>query len=217
MNDTFTTVEGRTVTVVRVPWYRIAKIQAQVETEFREAGRPLDVPTYEAKAFTGEIEIHKHDAESVSTDEEKQAWAEHATAVEELENEKLSRRNKYILRNGIVVSETDLEAWVEEQRAQGYEPSEDDETRRWEYISDLLKTPEDTMMTIMRITSMSLNPGISEESIRAAEAMFRRAIQGDTAGGPAAGEERLDDGDTNGRGADSESMEQAAERVRQPA
>ena len=211
MKDTFTTVEGRTVAVVRVPWYRIAKIQQKVETEFREAERPLDVPTYEVKTFTGEIEVHEHDADSVSTDEEKEAWAEHATAVEELENEQLSRRNKYILRNGIIVSEADLEAWATEQQAQGYEPSEDEETRRWEYISDLLKTPEDTMMTIMRITSMSLNPGISEEAIRAAEAMFRRAVQGDTTGGPAAGEKWLDDGETNGRGADGDSVGKAAE------
>ena len=217
VKDTFTTVEGRTVAVVRVPWYRIAKIQGQVATEFREAGRPLSVPTYEAKAFTGEIEIHEHDADSVSTDEEKQAWAKHATAVEELENEQMSRRNKYILRNGIVVSEASLEAWIKEQQAQGYEPEEDIETRRWEYITDLLRTPEDAVTAIVRITGLSLSPQVSEEAIRAAEDTFRRAIQGNGVERSTAGEKRLDDEHSAVGDADGESVGEAADGVRQSA
>ena len=213
MKSTFTTVEGRTVAVVRVPWYRIAKIQEQVATEFREAGRPLSIPTYEAKIFGGGIEIHEHDADSVSTDEEKQAWAEHAAAVEELENEKMSRRNKYILRNGIVVSEVDLEAWIEGQRVQGYEPEEDNETRRWEYICDMLKTPEDAVTAIVRITSMSLSPQVSEEAIRAAEDSFRRAIRGNGAEGTAAGEERLADERAAVGDADGETLGEVTDGV----
>ncbi len=217
MKDTFTTVEGRTVTVVRVPWYRIAKIQQKVAAEFREAGRPLDVPTYEAKAFTGEVEIHEHDADSVSTDEEKQAWAEHAAAVEEMENEQMARRNKYILRNGIIVPEAAMDTWAEEQMEQGYEPTEDPEVRRWEYISDILKTPEDTVTAIIRVTTISLTPEVSEEAISAAEDTFRRAIQGNGTEGLAAGEERLDDGDSVVGDADGEGVGEAANGVRQPA
>ena len=137
--------------------------------------------------------------------------------MEELEVEKMTRRNRYILRNGIVVSETDLEAWVEEQRTQGYEPEEDRDTQRWEYICDLLKTVEDGMSAVMRITSLSLQPQVSEEAIRAAEETFRGAIQGDSTGGPATGEERLDDQHEAIGDADGENLGQAADRVRQPA
>jgi len=216
MKNTFTTVEGRTVSVVPVPWYRIAKIQEQVATEFREAGRPLKVPTYEARTFTGEIEVHQHDAESVGTDEERRAWAEHVAAVEELKDEQLSRRNKYILQRGIVVPAADLETWAAEQRAMGYEPSEDEDVRRWEYVRDLLKTDEDAVTAIVRITGLSLSPQVSEEAIRAAEDTFRRAIQGDAAGGPATGGERLADERADDRGSDGQGVGQAAERVRRP-
>ena len=73
------------------------------------------------------------------------------------------------------------------------------------------------MSAVMRITGLSLQPQVSEEAIRAAEDTFRSAIQGDRAGGSAAGEERLDDEHEAVGDAGGESVGQVADGVRQPA
>lgn len=72
----FTTSLGVQVWVGPMPPMLPQLAEAAIATEWEEKGKPLPVkPTYETTNVAGDKETHEHDEKSLTTDEEKAAWA----------------------------------------------------------------------------------------------------------------------------------------------
>lgn len=179
------TVDGLEVALRPVSQTQIQRINATVETQWRKRGEPVDPPTYTITTATGATETHAHDADSLTTDEERAAWEAYQTARAEMEAEQRLRVTKFLLLNGIVGCEP-TEEWAEEQAYWGLEVPADPRERRLEYIqAEVLKTAQDTMDVIQEIMRLSM-AGAPKEAVAAVEAYFRHQVEGAaTAGGSA--------------------------------
>jgi len=180
---TMRTTEGLEVKLRPVSRVLIQSVQRTVERELRAKGLPLDPPTYEVTTAAGDVEVHAHDAESISTDAERAAWAAYEAAQEELSAETNARVSKALLVAGVVV-EDPPEGWAEAMQYLGVELPEDPRERRYSYVElEVLKTPADLIQALAGIIRLSME-GAPKESLDAVEALFRRALEGDVAQAP---------------------------------
>ena len=176
------TVDGLEVALRPVSQTQIQRINATVEAQWRKRGEPVDPPTYTITTATGETETHAHDADSLTTDEERAAWEAYQTARAEMEAEQRLRTTKFLLLNGIVGHEP-TEEWAEEQAYWGLEVPADPRERRLEYIqAEVLKTPQDTIDAMGEIMRLSM-AGAPQEVRDSVEAYFRRAVEGEAPAG----------------------------------
>jgi hypothetical protein len=177
----FVTVEGREVTVRPVAQYLVEKVAGAIESRLRASGLPLNAPVYTATTASGAVETYPHTESTLTTDEDKAAWAKHLAAVAQLGVEANAATMRLYLLRGLDVGDPP-QAWIDDMKALGVTlpPAADDV--RLEYIQcEVLKTTEDVLrayMAIVRLSAMGVDPA----SLDAAEASFRRTIQG--AGAP---------------------------------
>jgi len=157
----------------------IQSLQKAVERELRAKGLPLDPPTYTVTTATGDVETHVHDEASISTEEEKVAWAAYKAAQEQLTNETNERVSRAMLSLGVVVDDPP-DGWADDMRYLGLEVPEDPRELRSFYLEmEILKTPADLMNAIIAITRLSAD-GMPQEALESAEALFRRSLEGNS-------------------------------------
>jgi hypothetical protein len=142
-------------------------------------------PTYESKTVGGGIEIHPHDATTIETDEEKAAWAAYLDAQAKAEAEVNERVAKLMWTRGIDWDALELpedESWVAQQEELGVTVPEKERERKMHYAeTELLSDPDEIKLLILSIMGMT---GISEEVLKAVEALFRGEVEGATTGEP---------------------------------
>jgi hypothetical protein len=128
-------------------------------------------PTYTITTATGDIETHEHDATSLSSDEDKKAWAEYISKDAMADAELSSKMLTYVLVEGIVIDEIpNLDRWLKRQKLVGIEVPEDTEERILLYKQTAVIRSTDDIQNIMQ-TVMNLT-GVSEEAIAMARSSF---------------------------------------------
>jgi hypothetical protein len=181
------TTEGLEVRLRPVSRVLIQSVQRAVERELRAKGLPLDPPTYEVVTATGDKEVHAHDEDSISTDEERAAWEAYLAARETLQDEANARVAKTVVVGGVICDDPP-DSWVEDMRYLGVELPEDPRDLKYAYLEmEILKTPADLMRAMAGVMRLSLE-GAPKETIESIEALFRRALEGDAAPVPASEE-----------------------------
>ena len=175
MNRVIVTTDGQEVRLRPVPSEMIQLVKQAAERELREQGLPLDPPTYTAKTASGDEEVHQHDAESLSTDEERAEWQAYQDATRTLEQEHIRRVTELLIKRGVIADDPP-EEWVAEMREFGIEIPDDQ--RKWRYVTlELLKTPGDVIKAVQAITRISLD-GAPREVVDDMVASFRDSMEG---------------------------------------
>src|SRR6185503_14457768 len=98
--QSFTTSLGVEVWIGPMPPMMPELAKAAIEAEWEEAGKPLPVkPTYKTTNVAGDEEEHEHDEKSLTTPDEKAAWAEWKKHSKEFENAILNLSFEQVVRN----------------------------------------------------------------------------------------------------------------------
>jgi len=172
----FVTVEGLEVKVRPVAQYLIQKVAQAAENRLRQAGRPLDPPTYTVTTVSGAVETHVHDETTLQTDEDRAAWAAHQEALAEAQAAREEATTRVYLLRGLDIGSVPPE-WKGSMEALGLDVPTDENEQLLEYMqTEILKTPEDIIRAMMAVARLS-STGAPQEDLDAAEASFRRALQ----------------------------------------
>jgi len=178
---TYTNGLGREITLQPVSLLFITQMQQDIRQRYMDAGRPIDTPTAMAKTAVGEEEYEltadnlERPKDPEGTERNKTLWVEHQKAVREMSAEIAERVNGYSLTEGVVVEEDEnweaLMGWLEQSIP------ENPRDRKLLYIkTQMLVTPEDIQVVLFRIQILSAGRNITQDQLRAIEALFRRPI-----------------------------------------
>ena len=164
-----TTDRGHTIEIKAVPPFLLDRMNRAVPVP--------KVPTYTATIAGGEDEIHPHDETTISTDEEKQAWANYQLALEnaaQLENENMM---KVLIMEGIEVdmSGEQFETWKEKQEYYGLEiPKNKFDLKIYYVETEILSSLADLGEIMYKVMSQS---GVAKEVAEQALDSFQAGIQ----------------------------------------
>lgn len=143
-------------------------------------------PTYEAKTAGDDVEIIPHNATTLTTDEDKAAWAEYQARLAEWNAEQSKRFLRAFFSRGIKIDldAAALEQWSREMTYLGVKVPQGDPNdpevyieRQVLYIETEYISSGDDMVTIMR-EIMRLT-GVDEGEVAAATRLFQRSVEGD--------------------------------------
>jgi hypothetical protein len=193
MDHFIVNARGQRVNLQAISPFQLNRIALAVEAEFRARGEPLTCPTYTTDLPGGEHQTFPHNASTLTTDEERAAYAAYQDATTRLTNESWTRRQRYLILHGVVpdVSEPPV-AWLEEQTWLGIPLASDPRERLLDYIyAELLIEPSGVQAAINRIIELAYAPSVPAEDVAAAEAVFRRKMGESTTGGTEAAPELL--------------------------
>jgi hypothetical protein len=128
-------------------------------------------PTYSITTAAGDIELHEHDASTLQTPEDREAWQEYIALDAAFEAELSERMLLCILVDGVVIpDDVDLTRWESRQRIMHREIPDDFEEKLLAYKrSTVIKSGEDIkdlMRAVMDAT------GIGQEAIDLAKKSF---------------------------------------------
>jgi hypothetical protein len=180
------TINGKEYEIAPVSDVLINLVKEAVKREFIERGEPINPPTYEIETAGGGKSIEAHDETTLSTDDDRKAWAAHIEAVQRLTIEVNNRTNKAWL-SGIVFDIPEDENWKAHQKFLGVRIPDDPEEMRWHYLTtEILKSTDDYMTALSQIMKESYRGVVKEDDIDAAIGSFRNQLQGQVTNGFAA-------------------------------
>ena len=120
----YKTESGETIRVKPVSNLAITMIRLKVRDEFREAGEPVDVPTYSAETVAGDVQTFDLDEASIEVPDDaeetarrKALWDAHQDATYRMAAEQNKRLVRYVYSEGVLTEVPD--GWVEEMREYG--------------------------------------------------------------------------------------------------
>lgn len=220
----FYTSEGTKYYVRTVAQEKVALATAAVEKRFREAGEPIDPPTYEAEIAGGKVEVHDHEWDvkteegTLETDEEWEVWNKHTAALEKMQVEQNTLSRDMWL-GGIIFDV--LPEWVEEHKDLGIEIPKGKKEKRIHFLhTEVLKCPDDFLQALASVQKASLKGVVSEERVDALIGTFRDTLEEISEGRWSASEglkdialERLDTLDKDERDSGSEGVGDDTEPV----
>ena len=173
------TTDGIIVEISPVAQASIEQVRLGVLREFEKRGAQLTVPTYFVKTVAGESQEFPHDEKTIkdaSADDVARWEAYHKTQAE-LERATNERVTKFMLYRGVRVDDAAMESALQEQEFFGIVVPTNEIERKLHYITtELLKTPQDIMEAVKSIMIASMS-GVSEDTLRAVEESFRRAME----------------------------------------
>lgn len=175
----FKTTAGVEIPIQPISLFDLERIKNIVEAEYREAGKPIDPPTYEVKLeLEGTSEFHPYTIKTIedASSEDKEKWRLHLKAVEEMQEE-MQERTGLIFLEGILYDLPEDDSWIAKRKKLfGDDIPEDPDEKRLYYINNvLLKTIADKTNLTLEIQKLSMT-GADEEAIAAYEDMFRRQM-----------------------------------------
>jgi hypothetical protein len=133
-------------------------------------------PTYQIETASGDFETHTHDKTTISTDEEKKAWAEYLEQNSEAEQTLASRILKAVLIEGVVVKDySDFENWKVRQELMGLEVSDNKERMLLHYKETQLARTEEDIESVMNLV-MELT-GVDPKELDLAKSSFQDTME----------------------------------------
>lgn len=171
-NGHFTTSKG-----YEIEFFGIATLMDRYNAS-RKIPQP---PMYDTPTATGIVEHHPHTPQTLTTDAERQAYAEYEAAVAKEEIEHRLKSLKLVLLKGIrVVNAPDNEDWVNEQKAFGIAVPDDPLERKFHWIyTEVIGNLDDLAKISDGVQKAS---GVSEEEInQTLENSFRHPLSQDAA------------------------------------
>lgn len=195
----FTTTNGMTVSLQAVPAVLVSAAQRRVAKHMREAGEPIDPPTYTVTTAAGTEEVHQHDVKSLEvlpqqtgladpeaaaaeaerrTTANQRAWAAHMLAKARLEERQGKATSRVLIEEGITLAMPADDGWLARQRKYDVEIPEDPADLRYHWLTtEVLVTPDDLMNAVQGISALSYAGAMTQEDIDAMGATFRRRVE----------------------------------------
>ena len=176
---TITTIDGKSVELFPVAQASIEQVRLGVLREFEKRGAQLTIPTYLVKTVAGDTQEFPHDEKTIleapQADVEK--WQAYHKTQGELERATNERATKFMLYRGVKIDQAEMEKALQEQAFFGIAIPESLVEKTLHYIqTELLKTPADILAAVQGIMLLSMS-GVSEDTLRAVEESFRRAME----------------------------------------
>lgn len=183
MSDTYTSTTGFTFEFRPISQERLSAALRKVETEFRDAGEPIDPPTYTVEIGSGGTEQIFHDETTIEEGEtpeiiaeQKATWAKHVDARKRFKMARDRRALRLTLLRGVKLvrpAEIPDDGWDTRLMADGVEvPSDADERLLCWLKHEALPTPQD-IFAVQRGVSLISNAGAPAEAIERIEEFFR--------------------------------------------
>lgn len=170
-----TTSRGHTV--------RVLGISPLLMHEVFTANEMPDPPTYTVTTVTGDTEVHALDADVLDTDERKAQWEAYQAAQRRAGAARNGMLLDLFLAEGIEVETPDDEAlagWKKRMARYGVPVPDDPEDVRLAWIKREVIGSTDDLLAIQ--SAVMEKTGIGPNTMRRAEAMFRREMGRATAG-----------------------------------
>lgn len=176
---------------VKIKFVGIANLIRSLQKSL-DATKPMP-PKYSVKTMGGAVEWHDHDATTINTQEEKDAYASYLAKKAEWDTESNYKLMRLILIEGIEIPIPANGDWKNKQRALGIdipENTDDDPFKeRIHYIeTEIIGSKQDYKEIFLGVTRIA---GVSEEDLSAAEDLFRSQTKRDSAEPAANAPERM--------------------------
>lgn len=183
-SDRMITRRGVEIQVIPLSDFTIELLNRQVEKKYRDAGEPVDPPTYSFETIGGGIQTEVLDESSLEdpqdpeqTERNKQAWAAHKATLAKMEkdrDETLMRAQ--FLMGAKVIGEENPE-FEQIFKALGVEIPDDPNERKIMYLRDYAMNDGEMQEFFFMVQMLSLGSIVPEEDIEAARATFRSDIR----------------------------------------
>jgi len=183
MNDNkFVTSRGVTIEILAIQSllekFEAAEFLPRIPEELHailgESVPKPDAPVYDVKTITGKVETHFHDETTVTTNEEKLAWAEYREKLSRYEADRSRKRVRLIILHGIRVEMPMDETWVTAQEELSIKVPSDPIERKIHYIQTEVLGGIGDFLEVSKRCTMA---GLPEEATREAEALFQREME----------------------------------------
>ncbi len=160
---------------------KLARINLAVIKEFQERSELLDTPTYytvEPTDSNPEGIKEPHNETTLTTDEDKKAWALYKNTRDRLLEEQTVRTCKFVLFKGIVTDFEPTEEWLEQERKLGIELPEDKDDLKLEYLYDeILVSPKNVGLATSRPLVLGDEGVITNVEVEAVEDTFQGNVE----------------------------------------
>lgn len=189
-SNSFRTPAGRLILFEPANTVTLSLIESGITQDYKEREEPLDPPTYEVKTAGGGSQRFVHDEKTIAGKPElEKAFADHKAAVARLGNAINKAKYEYCLE--CITNELPADPrWIDRQKKKGIRIPEDPEERRLHYITtELIRTPEDSIILFMEVTTAGLRGVLNETDIEKVRESFRGIVSGGNGKNPIA--ERL--------------------------
>lgn len=176
-DNSFRTPAGRLITFEPANSTTLKLIESGVTLDFQDRGEPLDPPTYTVATAGGGSQVFAHDEKSIQGNPElEELWKQHREAVTRLNNEINVEKFKYAL-ECVTNQLPEDESWIARQKSHRIRIPEDPELLRQHYITtELIRTPEDSIILFMEVTTAGLRGVINEDDIQKVRENFRSIV-----------------------------------------
>lgn len=164
----YTTSMGVTVKIKPISPDYVQLIEKQV---------PLpEAPHYENTLLGGAVEKIYHTETSITTEEEKAAWAEYKLALAAAQEDIFIRKTRAVIRRCIVVDMPDDDGWIRSQAEDGITVPEDPEERRIHYVkTEVFGNANDVLFVVQAAMKLAR---FDEEDYKASMSFFRDKVEG---------------------------------------
>jgi hypothetical protein len=178
MNE-ITTVAGRKVKILPVARVLTARIRLGLLKEYESRGEVMTIPTYFVKTVAGDTQEFPHDEKTIleAPQEDRDKWAAFFNAQIRFEAEASAKAAEFLLTRGIVIDDSEMESALKSQTEYNIDIPTDPIKRKLHYIeTEILTTTLDIINATQAIILLSMS-GVEEETLRAVEESFRRALE----------------------------------------
>lgn len=158
---------------------KIIRAEMGVEQDFRDAGEPIDTPTYDVPTAGGGVQTYDlaEDAIKIPDDPEEtarrqEAWDAHQDALKRLNAAQFDVTKKIVLRS-IDLELPEDDAWVKEQEELHIRIPEEPLERWMHWIDTEVLLPQDVIDMIALILDISATGLVPREDVEAAKRKFR--------------------------------------------
>lgn len=178
MKHTYTTVQGKALTITPSSPYQIENYRLSFIEQYEKENPPVERPTYRTETAGGGFEILPHDETTVQTDEEKAAWeayAGHERGRDNFVNTKIL--DVLIVENLDVDPATD-KAWLAKKTYFKVDLPHNDIELKLFYVKEHLVFNEEDGgdFNKLPLAIMQLS-GISQRAVAAGKATFRNTLR----------------------------------------
>lgn len=170
----FTNTAGKKFPIVGLSPMEIERINVATREKFVKAGKRLTAPTYTASTVDGTVQTFEHNANTVETEEDKQALAEYQAVQLELQTE----TNTKLSRAAMICVDVDpmvYPRWVGRMKLMEVPIPADEFERMLLFVeTEVLKSVEDIAGLI--VAALYSGGAVDEAGVDAAEAAFRGSL-----------------------------------------
>jgi hypothetical protein len=175
-NSTFTNSAGMTFAIEGIASYTLEELRPQLAASWQRRGKPIpQIPTFEVKTVSGDIEKHEHTDQTPKSAEDQIAWDRYVLDKQEFERE----YNQLFLRTiatCVVPTAEQFDRWKQRREFIGLDIPEKEFERLELFVNtEVMRSVEDASQLVLSVYRCA--GLINEDIVQQAQHMFQDQIQ----------------------------------------